>query len=124
MACTNTARSEAGVSLTEVLVVVVIVGILAGIALPLLLRQREEAYAATVQSDLTNAAIVMESHHAEHEEYSSAALTGLRPSQGVTLSLENEGESYCLLAVHANVADETWAWDSANGGQQGRGSSC
>jgi type IV pilus assembly protein PilA len=54
-------RDEAGFTLIELLVVILIIAILAAIAIPVFLRQREKAYQADVQSTLRNLATAAES---------------------------------------------------------------
>ena len=53
---------EQGFTLIELLVVILIIAILAAIAIPVFLRQRERAWASQVRSALKDAATAIESH--------------------------------------------------------------
>nr|MBA2313146.1 prepilin-type N-terminal cleavage/methylation domain-containing protein [Actinomycetota bacterium] len=53
---------QRGFTLIELLVVILIIAILAAIAIPVFLRQREKAWTSQVQSALKNAATAIESY--------------------------------------------------------------
>lgn len=53
-------KGEKGFTLVELLVVVIIIAILAAIAVPIYLNQRKAAWNSTVQSDVKNASLVVE----------------------------------------------------------------
>jgi type IV pilus assembly protein PilA len=62
-------KQDGGFSLVELMVVMVIIGLLAAIAIPLFLHQRHKAVDASIQSDLRTVAVEMESYYADKQSY-------------------------------------------------------
>jgi type IV pilus assembly protein PilA len=74
-------RKETGFSLIEVLVVVLIIGILAAIALPAFLGERSKGQDADAKSNARNLVSSLESFYASERKY-----TGAQTSQDITKS--------------------------------------
>ena len=66
-------NNRKGFSLIELLIVVVIIGILAAIAIPKFANTKEKAYIAQMKSDLKNLASAQESFFADKNTYASLA---------------------------------------------------
>ena len=116
-------RSEAGFTLVELLVVVVIVGIIAAIAIPTFLDQRAGAQNAAAQSDLRNAATAQEAYYLQEGSYSSSIeeLPGFNNTDGVTISATSAGDDgFCLQATHESTED-TFYFGSDTGRVQEEG---
>ena len=105
-------EKEGGFTLIELLVVILIIAILAAIAIPVFLSQREKGWVAQSESALKNAATALESYAtANNGDYSGADLAALATEgyndvAGVTLVLTTLTTSaYCVDATHVQGID-------------------
>ena len=113
---------DGGFTLIELLVVILIIAILAAIAIPVFLRQREKGWRSQMESAVKNAATAEESWLTSNSTYTTntgslATEEGLKFAGDVTLTIQvDTGKGYCIRATHASLetTDKVW-YHSADG---------
>jgi len=102
-------RKRTGFTLIELLIVVVIIGILAAIAIPKFANTKQQAYLATLKSDLRNLVTAEEAYFDNNATYTSAmAATLYQSSQGVTYAVSTAtGTGWAGTATHVGLVGAT-----------------
>ena len=110
---------ERGFTLIELLVVIVVIAILAAIAIPVFINQRQKAYASQVQSALKNAATAVEAYATdEGGDYSgletvpdlaaTLAANGFKvPSWALAFDVVASQDNYCIQIRHSSANGDT-----------------
>ena len=118
----NAAREdrEGGFTLIELLVVVAIIGILAAIAIPLFLSQRDNAGVSAAEAELKNAATQIEVYYTENGSYPAdeEADANVNWSANVTPAYGTTGtppSAYTLQVTADEAGGCVIAWDPASG---------
>ena len=113
---------DKGFTLIELLVVVAIIGILAAIAIPVFLSQRNSARDASVKSDLNGIAKVMETLYVTTNAYltTTALLTAGNPkvSPGNMMTVTLIGTTGYKIVGCNTEANTNYTYDSTLGGLQ------
>lgn len=129
--------ADEGFTLVEVLVVMLIVGVLAAIAIPIFLHERENAKDATAKSDLRTVAFTLEGYYTHNQTYATPSQSGatlsvgtdtatLTPGDTVTVTFNGvagtagSSTAYCIESAVAG-ATQHWIYESDKGGLQPAG---
>ena len=134
------AGDDSGFTMVELLVVIIVLGVLAAIAIPTFLRQREKGYDAASKSELKNAAAALEALHVDSGSYAAGAAANNDPAeiaalaaQGFNLSepfaqgsggsflvaVAGSGStSYCVQVSHSSTPQVRWTLRSSLGSPQ------
>lgn len=126
-------NGEAGFTLVEMLVVIVIVGILAAVAIPIYMNQRRKGWISAVESDVKAAAVNINTIVADQgtsavetnkkcegsDTGASIDMAGEKISctAGVTLQWAVNGDSFTITGSHDKVgsaANDNYVYDSSN----------
>src|SRR5688572_29255278 len=99
------APGRQGFTLMELIIVVVIIGILAAIAVPKFFLTRERAFRTSMQADLKSLANVQEIYHVSNLTYSNSLVAlEMTPSAGVVISInEATGRGWAATSTHPGV---------------------
>lgn len=125
-------REQAGFTLIELLVVIMIIAILAAIAVPIFLNQREKAYESAIQARLKDASTSAEAWAVENfgtfealdeEEGSILIDQGFKHPEWAAspgyITIEANDTRYCIQAQHAELSpNNEWrraTYDSMTG---------
>ena len=113
-------REDDGFTLIELLVVILIIAILAAIAIPVFLKQREKGWISQMESALKNAATAEQSFATTNNgDYTSnvADLTseGYRPIDDVDLTITASATAYCIQASHDKYTASDYFYSSSTG---------
>jgi type IV pilus assembly protein PilA len=113
-------RRNDGFTLVEILIVIVIIGLLAAIAIPQFIAYRNQAVDAQLKSDLRNAAVAVESYFTKKSVYPASLAEidgyGFHPTDGVTLTLTIvTPSSYSITAAKPGGTQPSFTFSSSTG---------
>ena len=99
-------RTKSGFTLIELMIVIVIIGILAAIAIPKFTESKSRAFVSAQKSDLANLAMQQETYFFSNHSYgSSVSAVGASSTRGNTISInEATGSGWSASTAHPSTA--------------------
>lgn len=108
---------ESGFTIIELLIILVIIGLLAAIAIPQFTSYKQRSFDGRSQSDLRNAISIEEAYYIDNEAYTTLLADlitfGFKPSPGVNLTLALNGSGWAGYSVHGQGSFK-YCFDSTN----------
>jgi len=117
-------KSEKGFTLVELMIVIIILAVLTGIAVPSYMALRNRARESATESEMKNIATALELHQADIESY-PAAIGSIAPYMNPIPAKDDWGTDYLYTpdatgssyTLDSNGADKGWTGtDKAGGG--------
>jgi len=113
-------QADHGFTLVELLVVIIIIGTLAAIAIPVFLHQRSRGYDAHAKSDLRNMALAEETYLTANFVYTSSVdalhLEGFNRSPNVNAWQATYATDVSYLLTVCSQSGTKWMYDSTTSG--------
>lgn len=108
-------QEERGLTLTELLVAVGLIGIIAAIAVPIYLNQRNAAHVGAVKSDVNNVLMLMHESRLDNK-YFPGLPEGAVLSSGVQIEvhLSPDDSQACVEGYHESDPSQVWHADSSS----------